>query len=76
MNESGLISQAGSLNTASLTITGDRNLYSVVQDGSENSITGTMTANYDGQVAVAQVGNNNTANFSQSGSFNNIGISQ
>ena len=67
--------------TATLTVGGggasSNNLFAFNQDGAGNSIVGTIDGAAGGnQVAVAQVGSTNTANFSQNGAGNNLGISQ
>ena len=67
--------------TATLTVGGggasNNNLFAFNQDGAGNSIVGTIDGAAGGnQVAVAQVGSTNTANFSQNGAGNNLGISQ
>lgn len=77
----GLSMSAGSLwqhlhnNQMTMTVTGNDNLFAVLQRGSGNMLNGTVIGDYN-QAAVAQNGNNNIANFVQNGSFNNLGIIQ
>ncbi|WP_102108656.1 hypothetical protein [Oceaniglobus roseus] len=72
---SGLISQQGDLNTASLTVAGDLNAFLLASIGDGNTITGTVSGNMN-QAAVVQMGGANTASFTQTGNGNNAGISQ
>jgi hypothetical protein len=78
----GLITQDGGSNYVKLDVGlaggGDSssNLFATLQQGSHNSITGSISGGGSNQAAVAQLGNYNTAVFTQVGSFNNLGISQ
>jgi len=54
----------------------DSNLFATLQVGHNNSITGSISGGGSNQAAVAQLGNYNTANFTQIGASNNLGISQ
>ena len=71
----GSLWQHGSNNEMTVTVTGDDNLFAVLQRGSGNALVGTVIG-ANNQAAVAQNGNNNTANFVQNGSYNNLGIIQ
>lgn len=69
--------QVGDGNT--MTITGslaDNNTFAMFQGGDGNSITGRIENGSFNQAVVAQVGSGNSANFTQSGSNNNLGIMQ
>ncbi|WP_412504380.1 beta strand repeat-containing protein [Roseovarius sp. SYSU LYC5161] len=77
----GTLTQDGSDNSILLNVgasgtESDDNLFSFLQDGNGNSITGTITSGFGNEVAVAQVGNGSSTTFSQIGSFNNLGVSQ
>lgn len=69
--------QQGEGNT--MTITGtlaDNNSFAMFQGGDNNLIVGRIENGSFNQAVVAQVGNGNIANFSQTGSHNNLGIMQ
>ncbi len=81
----GLIDQNGGGNATTLTISGDGNVFATLQDNSAGGALGnTITGNQDNslsggpgnQVAVAQMGDGNNANFNQVGSGNVTMISQ
>lgn len=63
-------------NSIELAIVTDLNQFSLHQNGQENSINGAINTGNANQVAVAQVGDANAANFTQAGQGNNIGINQ
>ena len=69
-----------SLNSVTYIVSGDSNLFAFQQDGTGNSIDGTVggaSASSSNQVAVLQASSGNTANFSQTGAgSNNLAISQ
>lgn len=78
----GLIVQWGNDNKASLTIVGDNNAFGFNQDNESvlsgavgNTIIGSVSGTYNA-VAVAQLGDNNLANFTQQGNDNSLGITQ
>lgn len=63
----------------SLVLTGtnaDKNSFAMYQNGSKNSINGTISDGSSNQAVVAQIGSFNSASFSQTGSGNNVGIMQ
>lgn len=79
----GLTEQVGSLNDAFLTVSGDGNVFAMLQDNASGGLGNTIVGNQDNstggagnQAAVAQVGGNNSANFNQIGSGNITAISQ
>jgi hypothetical protein len=67
--------QAGSLNSASLTVDGNGNMNATWQEGAANMVSGSV-AGLANQVAVVQVGDNNIAGFSQVGNNNQLIIQQ
>lgn len=76
----GYFTQDGDSNIATLDVWGSDNAVSYHSEGDSNSIDGDIgsgTVNASGnRAAVVQVGDMNTASFSQMGSGNNAGISQ
>ena len=54
----------------------DNNSFAMFQGGDGNSITGLIENGSFNQAVVAQGGNGNTADFTQTGSNNNAGIMQ
>jgi hypothetical protein len=71
---------AASLNLINFTVNGNSNLFAFKQDGTGNTISGTVgTPGIDAssnQAAVLQVGNDNYSSFSQAGTNNAVSISQ
>jgi len=64
-------------NLIDLTVTSDSNLFAFDQEGSNDSITGTVSGSVgNNQVAVVQNGGSNTAAFTQSGNGNKAVIQQ
>lgn len=79
----GLVDQNGDNNRTTLNISGNGNVFATLQDNTlagsiGNRINGTQnnTGGTGNQAAVAQVGDNNGANFSQVGSGNVTAVSQ
>jgi hypothetical protein len=77
----GLIKQDGASNTVDLNVgalgaPSNSNLFAVLQSGSNNKVTGSISGGSSNQVAVAQLGSWNTTAFTQVGSFNIIGVKQ
>lgn len=77
----GTLTQNGSNNSILLDVgasgtEADDNLFSFLQDGSGNTITGTITSGFGNEVAVSQVGNGSSTMFTQNGNYNNLGVSQ
>lgn len=78
--EPGLIRQNGSgnsitMNVGKATSSSDGNVFAFLQDGGYNTIEGSVLGSSN-QVVVVQSGSNNFTSFSQSGSFNIIGVNQ
>ncbi len=78
----GLIEQLGNWNSATLDVSGSDNVFATKQDsgayaGSQvtNSIVGTITGNSN-QVAVKQIGVDNSITFTQNGGANNAYVTQ
>lgn len=71
----GLIRQTGLGNIATLSVAGDHNLFSVVQNGSTNIVSGRI-AGSGNMAAVMQQGQGNMASFAQVGTGNSLAITQ
>jgi hypothetical protein len=71
---------AASLNLINFTVYGDSNLFAFKQDGTGNTISGTVGTSGTGassnEAAVLQMGNNNYSSFSQAGVDNTVSVSQ
>ena len=72
----GDLSQNGDGNSLTLNVMADRNVFAMLQDGSNNEIVGEISWGSDNQAVVAQVGSNNMANFTIAGIGNVTGIVQ
>lgn len=77
----GTLTQSGSGNSILLEVgssgtEADDNLFSFLQDGNRNSITGSIASGFGNEVAVVQVGSDSSTSFSQTGNYNNLGVSQ
>jgi hypothetical protein len=78
--EPGLIRQIGSGNSITMKVgasgsVATGNIFAFLQDGGYNTIKGSVQGNSN-QAVVVQSGSGNFTNFSQSGSFNIIGVNQ
>lgn len=78
--EPGLIRQVGSGNSITMKVgasgsVATGNVFAFLQDGGYNTIKGSVQGNSN-QAVVVQSGSGNFTNFSQSGSFNIIGVNQ
>lgn len=71
----GSITQSGSDNHITASVTGSQNLFAFAQEGSGNRLTGSISGTAN-QVVVTQTGKNNVVGFSQSGIGNMINVSQ
>lgn len=71
----GSITQSGSRNHITASVTGSHNLFAFNQEGIGNSLTGSISGTAN-QAAVSQTGLNNVVGFSQSGIGNMISVSQ
>ena len=71
----GLLSQVGSNNAAQLDVTGDDNLFAVMQHGAGNSVVGTVVGMAN-QALVVQSGDANFVNFTQTGDRNSLLVVQ
>ena len=73
---SGVVSQTGDLNEASLTVTTSFNAFTLEQDGDDNRIVSDIHGGDSNQLAVVQTGTGHVSITSQTGANNNIGVSQ
>ncbi|WP_412504382.1 hypothetical protein [Roseovarius sp. SYSU LYC5161] len=75
-----LIQRGNSSNTPTLlTLTGvnaDKSSFAMYQEGTANTIVGSISNGSYNQAVVGQIGSFNSASFSQTGSGNNVGIMQ
>jgi hypothetical protein len=54
----------------------NENIFAALQQGDGNMINGSISDGSSNQAAVAQLGSNNSTTFTQSGSFNSLGVTQ
>ena len=77
----GNLTQVGWRNSVTLNVgepgaDSDNNLFSVLQDGYDNTVTGAIRGGSGNEVAVSQVGSGHVTTFTQVGNANNLGVSQ